>query len=91
MIPEDVRKSEMLIAQKRTLRAKAEDRKNLAYEKMKIGDFTGAKQALMDARQYIQEALKKVRVLGERGLSERTIQDDIETLWRKIILSEKEK
>lgn len=84
MIPEDVRRSEMLVAQKRSLRAKAENLKKIAQEKLQIGDLAGAKQALMDARKYIQEALQKVRSLGERGSSERTIQDDIEVLWRKI-------
>lgn len=84
MIPEDVRRSEMLVAQKRSLRAKAENLKKIAQEKLLIGDLIGAKQALMNARKYIQEALQKVRSLGERGSSERAIQDDIEVLWRKI-------
>ncbi|MHA1213483.1 MAG: hypothetical protein ACTSSH_13615 [Candidatus Heimdallarchaeota archaeon] len=39
---------------------------------------------MIDARRYIQDALKLVRTLGERGISERTIQDDIEALWRRL-------
>ncbi|MBN1329574.1 MAG: hypothetical protein JXA54_08885 [Candidatus Heimdallarchaeota archaeon] len=84
MIPEDVRKVEMLITQKRSLRTKAEEKKKSAHEKFKIGDYIAAKNDLVDARHYIQEALKLVRTLGERGISERTIQDDIEALWRRI-------
>ncbi|MBK5114587.1 MAG: hypothetical protein KGD59_10520 [Candidatus Heimdallarchaeota archaeon] len=89
MIPDDVRKSEMLNAQKRLLRSKAEDKKKIAHEKFQTGDYSGAKLDLMDARHLIHEALQKVRALGERGSSERTIQDDIETLWRKILSEEK--
>jgi len=85
LIPEEVRKHEILNAQKRTLRAKAEGKKKDAVEKFKLGDHKGAKLDLMDARQYIQDAMQKVRQMGERGSSERTIQDEIETLWRKII------
>ncbi|MHA1187453.1 MAG: hypothetical protein ACTSXA_10870 [Candidatus Heimdallarchaeota archaeon] len=85
MIPDDVRKHEMLNAQKRLLRAKAEGKKIEADEKFKLGDHKGAKLDLMDARQYIQNALQKVRQMGERGSSERIIQDEIESLWRKII------
>jgi hypothetical protein len=85
LIPEDVRKHEMLNAQKRSLRSKAEGKKNEAAEKFKLGDYNGAKLDLLDARKYIHDALQKVRQLGERGSSERTIQDEIETLWRKII------
>ncbi len=84
MIPEDIRKSEMLVVQKRSLRTKAEEKKKSAYEKFEIGDLLAAKDDLIDARRYIQEALKLVRTLGERGISERTIQDDIEALWRRI-------
>ncbi|HUT82023.1 MAG TPA: hypothetical protein VMZ29_12550 [Candidatus Bathyarchaeia archaeon] len=84
MIPEDVRKTEMLSTQKRSLRTKAEEKKKSAHENFKIGDFLAAKNDLIDARHYIQEALKLVRTLGERGISERTIQDDIEALWRNI-------
>ena len=91
MIPEDVRKSEMLIVEKRSLRTQAETKKKSAHEKFKIGDYIGAKQDLMDARDLIQKALKKVRLLGERGVGERTIQDDIEALWRKIITEENDK
>lgn len=83
MIPEDVRKSEMLNAQKKMLRLKAEEKKKGAHEKFQIGDFKGAKLDLMDARNLIHEALRKVRALGER-----TIQDDIEALWRKILAKE---
>ena len=89
MIPENVRRSEQILFEKRNLRNKAENKKKSAHEKFQIGDYKGAKQDLMDARLYIQEALKKVRVLGERGISERTIQDDIESLWRKVITEEK--
>ena len=78
----------MLNAQKRTLRAKAEGKKKEADEKFKLGDHKGAKLDLIEARQYIQDALRKVRQMGERGSSERTIQDEIETLWRKIISEE---
>lgn len=88
MIPEDVRKSEMLNAQKKMLRLKAEEKKKGAHVKFQIGDFKGAKLDLMDARNLIHEALRKVRALGERGLGERTIQDDIEALWRKILAKE---
>ena len=88
MIPEDVRKHEMLNAQKRILRAKAEGKKKEADIKFKLGDNKGAKLDLMDARQNIQDALRKVRQMGERGKSERTIQDEIEVLWRKIISEE---
>ncbi len=88
MIPEDVRKSEMLNTEKKMLRLKAEEKKKVAHKKFQIGYFKGAKLDLMDARQLIQEALQKVRALGERGVSERTIQDDIEALWRKILTKE---
>ena len=88
MIPENVRKSEMINAQKKLLRSKAEEKKKIAHQKFKTGDYKGAKLDLMDARQLIQEALKKVRELGEKGIGERTIQDDIETLWRKILSEE---
>lgn len=90
MIPEDVRKVEMISLQKRNLRTKAETKKKNAHEKIQNGDLLGAKEDLRDARKLIQEALRKVRVLGERGMSERTIQDDIEALWRKIISTEKD-
>ncbi|MGC9779065.1 MAG: hypothetical protein HZR80_07465 [Candidatus Heimdallarchaeota archaeon] len=89
MIPENLRKSEMINAQKKMLRLKAEEKKKVAHEKFKTGDLKGAKLDLLDARQLIQEALKKVRTLGERGIGERTIQDDIEMLWRKILSQEK--
>ena len=79
----------MLNTQKRLLRAKAEEKKKTAHTKFQSGDVKGAKLDLMDARQLIQEALQKVRALGERGSSERTIQDDIEALWRKILKQEK--
>ena len=79
----------MLNTQKRLLRAKAEEKKKTAHTKFQSGDVKGAKLDLMDARQLIQEALQKVRALGERGSSERTIQDDIEALWRKILNQEK--
>lgn len=88
LIPEKVRKDQMILVQKRSLRAKAETKKKSAHEKMQIGDLRGAKQDLRDARQLIQEALQKVRKLGERGKSERTIQDDIEALWRRITMQE---
>ncbi len=88
MIPEKVRKSQMISGQKRSLRTKAETKKKSAHEKMQIGDLQGAKQDLRDARQFIQDALRKVRTLGERGSSERTIQDDIEALWRRITKQE---
>ncbi len=88
MIPEDVRKSEMLNTEKKMLRLKAEEKKKVAHKKFQTGDFKGAKLELIDARQLIQEALQKVRALGERGVSERTIQDDIEALWRKILTKE---
>ncbi|NHJ86248.1 MAG: hypothetical protein FK734_12355 [Asgard group archaeon] len=88
MIPEDVRRLEMVDFQKRSLRTKAENKKKEAHEKFEAGDIKGAKMDLIDARQLIQEALKKVRILGERGISERTIQDDIEALWRRIIAEE---
>ena len=88
MIPEDVRRSEMLNTQKRMLRTKAEEKKKTAHEKFQSGDYKGAKLDLMDARHLIREALQKVRALGERGSSERTIQDDIEALWRKILSKE---
>ena len=78
----------MLDSQKRLLRTKAEGKKKEADEKFKLGDNKGAKLDLMDARQYIQDALQKVRQMGERGSSERTIQDEIESLWRKIISDE---
>jgi hypothetical protein len=74
----------MLIAQKKSMRSKAENKKRSASEKILEGDIIGAKRDLMDARHLIQEALKRVRMLGERGMSERTIQDDIEALWREI-------
>jgi hypothetical protein len=80
----------MLHARKRSLRTKAEGKKKSAYEKFEIGDLRGAKSDLLDARRLIQDALKLVRSLGERGTSERTICDDIETLWREIILKEEE-
>lgn len=88
MIPENVRRSEMLNTQKKMLRLKAEEKKKLAHKKFQSGDFKGAKLDLMDARHLIHEALQKVRALGERGSSERTIQDDIEALWRKILTKE---
>ena len=88
LIPEKVRKDQMILVQKRSLRAKAETKKKNAHEKMQIGDLQGAKQDLRDARLFIQEALQKVRKLGERGKSERTIQDDIEALWRRITTQE---
>ncbi|MFW9922413.1 MAG: hypothetical protein ACFFDW_03895 [Candidatus Thorarchaeota archaeon] len=91
MIPEDVRKNEMLIAQKRSLRFRAEEKKKSAHEKFHSGDTKGAKQDLSEARIFIQEALKKVRQLGEKGISERTIQDDIEALWRKVLEEEKDR
>lgn len=78
----------MISAQKKTLRAKAETKKKSAHEKLQTGDLQGAKQDLRDARQLIQEALKNVRKLGEHGISERTIQDDIEALWRRITTQE---
>ena len=78
----------MISAEKRSLRTKAETKKKSAHEKVQKGDFLGAKQDLREARQLIQEALKKVRKLGERGKSERTIQDDIEALWRRITTKE---
>ena len=88
MIPEDVRKSEMLITEKRSLRTKAEEKKKAAHVKFDSGDLSGAKIDLIDARHYIQKALKLVRTLGERGVSERTIQADIEALWRRITTKE---
>jgi len=75
----------MLNSQKRALRAKAEQKKKTAHEKFAVGDFKGALQDLREAREYIQKALKLVRSLGERGTAERTIQDDIENLWRRIL------
>lgn len=91
MIPEEVKRSEMINFQKRTLRTKAEDKKKSAQEKFKQGDLIGAKNDLLDARNYIQGALKMVRSLGESGISEHSIQDDIETLWRKVIEEEQKK
>lgn len=91
MIPEDVRKNEMLLAQKKSLRFRAEEKKKSAHEKLLSGDTKGAKQDLTEARMFIQEALKKVRLLGEKGISERTIQDDIEALWRKVLEEEKDR
>lgn len=79
----------MLHARKRILRTKAEGKKKSAYEKFEGGDLPGAKSDLLDARRLIQDALKLVRSLGERGTNERIICDDIETLWRKIISEEK--
>ena len=90
MTHEDVRRVEMLNFQKRELRFKAEKKKERAKEKLDSGDLRGAKLELMDARQLIQQALKKVQQLGERGTSERSIQDDIEDLWRKITERERE-
>lgn len=84
LIPEDVRRAEMISAQKKSLRNEAESKKNSAKIKIENGDYQGAKQDLQEARQLIQQALRKVRELNERGTTERTIQDDIETLWRKI-------
>ena len=81
----------MISLQKRDLRAKAESKKKIAHKLIQQGDLQGPKSVLRDARQLIQEALKKVRVLGERGMSERTIQDDIEALWRKITEKESTK
>lgn len=78
----------MVNAQKKKLRAEAEKMKKVAYKKFELGDLKGAKIDLIEARQLIQEALKKVRILGEKGIGERTIQDDIEALWRKIISKE---
>ncbi len=80
----------MLHARKRSLRTKAEGKKKSAYEKFEVGDLRGAKLDLLDARRLIQDALKLVRSLGERGTSERSISDEIENLWRKIITKEKE-
>ena len=91
MTHEDVRRAEILNFQKRELRFKAEKKRESAQEKLDSGDFGGAKLALMDARQLIQQALRKVQQLGERGISERSIQDNIEDLWRKIIEKEREK
>ena len=79
----------MISVQKKSLRLKAETKKNSAHKKLQTGDILGARQDLRDARQLIQEALKKVRELGERGKGERTIQDDIEALWRRITTKEK--
>ncbi|NHJ48943.1 MAG: hypothetical protein FK733_14250 [Asgard group archaeon] len=80
----------MIVARKRSLRLKAEGKKKSALEKFETGDFRGAKIDLLDARQLIQDALKLVRSLGERGTGERSIQDDIEDLWRKITKNEKD-
>ncbi len=88
MIPNELRISKMISAEKRTFRTKAETKKKSAHEKMQQGDLKGAKQDLRDARQLIQDALRNVRKLGERGSSERTIQDDIEALWRRITTEE---
>ncbi|MEA2070924.1 MAG: hypothetical protein U9O98_06495 [Asgard group archaeon] len=81
---ENVKKSEMLQAQKRQLRTEAELRKKMASDKIDKGDFIGAKNDLQVARNLIQQVLLKVRELGERGISERSIKDDIEDLWRKV-------
>ena len=89
MNTEHVRTAQRLEREKRTLRTKAEEKIRIADEKYDSGDFTEAKTELMDARGYIQKALKLVRELGERGTSERTIQDDIEDLWGKIEFKEK--
>ena len=81
----------MISFQKKSLRTKAEDKNKSAHEKFKQGDLNGAKNDLLDARNYIQEALKMVRTLEEKGISERSIQDDIESLWRKILEVEQKK
>jgi hypothetical protein len=80
----------MLLVRKRSLRTKAEGKTQSALKKFDLGDLPGAKADLLDARKLIQDALKLVRSLGERGSSERTIQDTIEDLWRKIVNKEKQ-
>jgi len=85
LFPHEVKKSEMLNSEKRALRAKAEQKKKMAHKKFLSGDLRGALDDLKEARLYIQKALRLVRSLGERGSAERTIQDDIENLWRRIL------
>ena len=84
MIPHRVQQAEILFSEKRKLRTEAEQRLTAAQKKMEQGDLFGAQNDLKVARTAIHQALRKVRELGEKGSSERSIQDKIESLWRKI-------